>query len=197
MIKETIIKTMKTEWFLTKLMFQTDTMCGMLYWFLVVSQYVIPLVNVCIWKLILDELTSIYLNDMATTLVWIYLWGYLLLQVIASILKQIVSVIYQKISRKASHNLDIAVMSKMVQNDTAFFDNPENADKVMAAQTSEVYITGNMCWTVDTLIRIIVFVVGLVMFLSYNPMIGIIYIIFLLRRRPEGMLPYWLPYPYK
>lgn len=167
---------MKTEWFLTKLMFQTDAWCGLLYWFLVGSQYAIPLVNVWIWKQILDELTAIYLNSTATTMVWIYLGVYLFLQVIASLLPQIVSVIYQKISRKASHNLDIAVMQKMVQNDTAFFDNPENADKVMAAQTSEIYITGNMCWTVDTLIRIIAFVVGLIMFLFYNPMIGMIYI---------------------
>lgn len=48
--------------------------------------------------------------------------------------------------------------------------------KLMFQTDSEIYITGNMCWTVDTLIRIIAFIVGLIMFLSYNPMIGMIYI---------------------
>lgn len=176
-MKAAIRKTIKTEIFLTKFMFETDICLGILYWFLVGAQNAIPLISVWIWKFILDELTLIYLDNIANATVWIYLSVYLFLQVLTSILSQIISVIYQKITRKSSHRLDIAIMQKMAQIDTAFYDNPANSDKLVAAQTSETYITGNMCWMVDTIIRTIAFISGLIMFLSYNSLLGLIYIV--------------------
>ena len=61
-MKDMLQKTLKTEWFLTKLMFQTDIRLGIIYWLISGMQYAIPLVSVWIWKLILDELTTVYLE---------------------------------------------------------------------------------------------------------------------------------------
>ena len=63
--------------------------------------------------------------------------------------------------------MDMAIMQKMAQIDTAFFDDPSNSDALNAAQTSETYITGNMPWAVDTIISVITFISGL-LFREYD-----------------------------
>ncbi len=175
-MKATIKNTLKTEWFLVKLMFKTDMLRGTVYCLITGIQYTIPLISVWLWKLILDELTLIYQTKTAGYSVWLFLSVYLALQVCLSFIKQINSVIYQKIIRKATYNTDMAIMQKMSQIDTAFFDDPSNNDALYAAQTSEGYITGNIPWAVDTIIRIISFISGLVMFLSYDWFVGVIFI---------------------
>lgn len=175
-MREQLGKIIKTEWFLTKFMFETDMLRGILYWILVSIRYAIPLVNVWLWKLIIDELTAIYFHGSEGNIIWAYLGIYLLLQVTISVLTKINSIIFEIINRKATRRLDTGIMQKMAEVDTAFFDNPANSDKLTAAQTSETYITSNMCWVVDTIIRIIAFISGLIIFLSYNPLLGLIYI---------------------
>lgn len=174
-MKATIKNTLKTEWFLVKLMFKTDPFRGIIYWLLVGAQHAVPLIGVWLWKLILDELTVIYQTKTASYSVWLLLIVYLLLQVCSSVLVQVNSVIYQIIKRKASYEMDMAIMQKMAQIDTAFFDDPSNSDALNAAQTSENYITGNMPWAVDTIIEVITFISGLAMFLSYDWLVGIIF----------------------
>ena len=174
-MKATIKNTLKTEWFLVKLMFKTDPFRGIIYWLLVGAQHAVPLIGVWLWKLILDELTVIYQTKTASYSVWLLLIVYLLLQVCSSVLVQVNSVIYQIIKRKASYEMDMAIMQKMAQIDTAFFDDPSNSDALNAAQTSENYITGNMPWAVDTIINVITFISGLAMFLSYDWLVGIIF----------------------
>ena len=174
-MKETVKQTLQTEWFLVKLMFKTDALRGIVYWLFVGTRYAIPLISVWLWKLILDELTVIYQTKIASNSVWLLLIIYLLLQVCLSVLVRVSSVIYQKIKRKATFEMDMAIMQKMAQIDTAFFDDPSNSDTLNAAQTSETYISGNIPWAVDTIIRVITFISGLVMFLSYDWLVGILF----------------------
>lgn len=174
-MKNTIKQTIKTECFLVSLLFKTDTCRAVLYWCLTGVKYAIPLLGVWIWKLILDELTLIYQTHAASHVVWVYLSIYLVLQVIASVITRLNSVIYEKIERKATYHMDMAIMRKMTEIDTAFFDDPGNSAKLKAANTSESYITGNMCWAVDTIIRLITFVSGMIVFLSYDPLLGFMY----------------------
>lgn len=174
-VKKTIKQTLQTEWFLVKFLFKTDALRGIIYWLLVGTQYAIPLVGIQLWKFILDELTVIYQTKSASYSVWIFLCAYLALQVLSSFLVQVNSVICQKIQRKASYDMDMAIMQKMAQIDTAFFDDPKNSDAINAAQTSEEYIAGNMLWIMETIIRIITFISGIIMFLSYDWLVGIVY----------------------
>ena len=171
----TIKQTIKTECFLVSLLFKTDKCRAVLYWCLTGVKYAIPLLGVWIWKLILDELTFIYQTHAVSHVVWIYLSLYLVFQVAASVITHLNSVIYEKIERKATYHMDMAIMRKMTEIDTAFFDDPGNSAKLKAANTSESYITGNMCWAVDTIIRLITFVSGMIVFLSYNPLLGFMY----------------------
>lgn len=146
--------------------------------FLIITgiKYAIPLISVWLWKIILDELTLIYQTKAASNDIWIYLGIYLVIQMFSSVIVQVNSVIYAKVRRKASYELDMAIMRKMAQIDSAFFDDPENKDVTEAARTSEGYIALNMPWAIDTIIRIITFISGLVMFLSYDWIVGLIYI---------------------
>ena len=66
-MKKTIQQTIKTECFLVRLLFGTDTPRAILYWCLICVKYAMPLINVWIWKLILDELTLIYQTKITST----------------------------------------------------------------------------------------------------------------------------------
>ena len=175
-MRETVKKILKTEWFLAKLMFETDLWLGILYWVLIGALHGIPLINAWIWKLILDEFTAIWQQGTADYVVWLYLSIYLSLQVTVSLSEWVASVVFNQIHLTATRRLDIQIMQKMANIDMAFFDDPKNADKLRAAQTSENYITGNMYWAVDVTVRTVTFLSGLVMFLSYNPWFGLLYI---------------------
>jgi len=175
-LRETVKKILKTEWFLAKLMFETDLWMGILYWGLIGALHGIPLVNTWVWKLILDEFTAIWVSGTAGYAVWLYLGVYLSLQVTVSLSEWVASVVFNQIHRKATRRLDVQIMQKMATIDMAFFDDPKNADKLRAAQTSENYITGNMYWAVDVTVRTVTFLSGLVMFLSYNLWFGLLYI---------------------
>ncbi len=174
-MKETVKQTIKAEGFLVKLLFKTDPIRALLYCSLICLQYAIPLINVWIWKMIIDELTLIYQTQIVATAVWIYLAVYLALQILSSVIVHIVSVIYEKIERKATHNMDMDIMKKMAQIDIAFFDDPSNSDELYSANTSESHITGNMYWAMNTIIRIISFISGLIVFLSYDIIFGLLY----------------------
>lgn len=176
MIK-TLKNTLKAECFVLKYMFQTDTPVSIAYLAIIGIQYSVPLICVWLWKLILDEFTVIYLFGHKGAKIWIYLGIYLFLNVLVSVLNETGTVISEKLNRKATKKLDISIMKKLASVDTAFFDNPKNKDMLVAAQTSETHITGNMSWTVETIIRIFSFVAALVVFLSYNPVFGLLYMV--------------------
>lgn len=168
---------LKAEYFLIKLMFKTDALRGIVYWITTGIQYAIPLISVWLWKLILDELTIISQVKTSSHVIWFYLGIYLALQVLSSVITEINSVIYDKIKREASCNLDTTIMQKMIDVDATFFDNPNNSDMLVVARTSESYITDNMTWMIDTVIRIIAFISGLVIFLSYDWLVGILFMV--------------------
>ena len=171
-----IHQTFQTECFLIKLMLKTDVLHGIVFLVSTCIQYAIPLISVWLWKLILDELTIISQTQTANNLVWFFLGIYLVLQILSSIITHTNSFFYDTIKRKASINLDVAVMKKMASLDASFFDDPDNSNILIAAQTSEIYITDNMLWVIETIIRGIAFIASLIMFLSYDWIIGILFI---------------------
>lgn len=168
---------LKTEWFLVKLMFQTDCPRAIIYWILSITTYVIPLVNVWIWKCILDELTVIWQTQVNSGYVWYLLFVYLALQIIVSIIQNINEVIMGTVNRKADYMLNTSIMQKMSKIDPAFFDDPKNRDILNAAQTSESYITANMYWSISIISRIISFISGMIMFFTYDILVGVLYMI--------------------
>ena len=154
-MKDKINHFLKAEWFCLKQIFKTDFLNSLFLLIITGIKYAIPLISVWLWKIILDELTLIYQTKAASNDIWIYLGIYLVIQMFSSVIVQVNSVIYAKVRRKASYELDMAIMRKMAQIDSAFFDDPENKDVTEAARTSEGYIALNMPWAIDTIIRII------------------------------------------
>lgn len=170
-------QTLSTECFLIKLMFKNDTKRGCVYWLLVAMQNLMPLVNVFIWKLILDEMAMMYLAGTSSLKIIYLLAFYLLLQFLISMFPQISQVIYDEITRKTTCQLDALIMKKMSELDSGFFDDPNNQNVLEAAQTSEGYIVGNMSWAVSAVIKVIAFLSGLVIFLSYDVILGVVFIV--------------------
>ncbi len=168
---------LQTEWYLIKLLFQTDWLLGGLYWLVVLIGDFIPLLNVWIWKLVLDTLTTIYQTKAEITAIWLYLGLYLGLQMIASLLSRGSTVLYAQIKRKATYQLDCAIMEKMASVNVSWFDDPANRDKVVAAKSSSLYVTGNLPWAISTMIQVLVFISSLVLFLSYNWIAGCLFLI--------------------
>ena len=168
---------LQTEWYLIKLLFQTDWLLGGLYWLVVLIGDFIPLLNVWIWKLVLDTLTTIYQTKTEIAAIWLYLGLYLGLQMVASLLSRGSTVLYAQIKRKATYQLDCVIMEKMASVNVSWFDDTANRDKVEAAKSSSLYVTGNLPWAISTMIQVLVFISSLVLFLSYNWIAGCLFLI--------------------
>lgn len=172
-----IKRTVSAEWFLIKTMFQTAPALGALYWIVVSVDYSIPLINIWLWKQILDMLVQIQQSKNLVNSLWLALGVYLFLQILSALLKKVISITFSAVSRRASRELDGRIMQKIAETEFSYFDNPDNRDTVSAVQNSGIYVTGNMPWAISTLIQVIAFVAGLTMFLSYNWFFGILFII--------------------
>ncbi|MBQ8401475.1 MAG: hypothetical protein IJX14_06050, partial [Clostridia bacterium] len=59
----------------------------------------------------------------------------------------------------------------------SWFDDPANRDKVEAAKSSSLYVTGNLPWAISTMIQVLVFISSLILFLSYNWIAGCLFLI--------------------
>lgn len=180
-------KVAHTEWFRLKLMFQADRKVAALYVVVVGLYSAIPLLSAWLWKLLVDAFTQIYDSYSIKADVWIYLGLFLTLQIVSSLMMSANNMLTERINRASNCTLNQMVMQKMAEVDMDFFDNPENQDALYAAQQSETYISGAVSNVFFCISELIALLSCLVLFLSYNWIVGIFFIVTYI---PGGILAY-------
>lgn len=176
-----------TEWFRLKLMFQAGRKTTVLYVVVACLCSVIPVLSAWVWKILIDIFTQIYYTHLVYKEVWIYLSLFLGIQISFSLIITANNVLTQRINRASSYRLNQMVMEKMAEVDMEFYDNPANHDVLYAAQQSETYISGAITNIIFGISEIIALISGLALFLSYNLVVGLLFIITFL---PGGFLAY-------
>lgn len=163
--------------FLIKLMFTTCPYMTSAYWLLTVTVEAIPILNIWIWKLILDEMTHIYTGGVSSTRVYILLICFLGLSLAASLLNQVKSFLREEVEDHSNRRLDEEVMRQGARLESEYFNNPQNGGRIWWTQHSQQSIIRNFTWAVDTAMRIASFITAAGIFLSYSALLGIIFLI--------------------
>ena len=166
-----------TNSFWIKLMLKSCMSFGISYIAVQIIIQLTPLITVWIWKFIIDELESIYMSPNYDMYIWLLIFVYLAVQLISSTLSSVSTIFEDKIYRKTRYSLNLTIIEKMSHLDASFFSDPANADKINAAQQSEIYFAKCIPSEVSTTIGVITFVIGLTTFLAYYPLGGILFLL--------------------
>ena len=165
-----------TEIFLIKLAFKADSRSTAIFMLLTCFQYTIPLLSAWIWSELIDQFIGIYNADFISVAVWLYLGIYLILQLLVSLFRGLSDILFHKVKNQTTYLLDRSIMEKVAEVDVAFFDDPKNHDALTAAQESGTYISGSVSTAIYYVIQIITLISALIMFLSKNWVVGMIYL---------------------
>ena len=136
-----------------------------------------PLINVWIWKLLIDEFESIYVFGMYDQSVWLLICVYIGVKIINTICMSTSSLLAGKIYRKTRHTLNCRIIKKTSQLDETFFSDPENSDIIQVAKSSEIYFAKRAPEELSLVIKIISFTIMLVTFFAYYPLGALLYLI--------------------
>lgn len=139
--------------------------------------YPIVLFGTYLWKLIIDQLSYVYVNGTGAEMLWGLIGLYLTINVVNSLIGKLsFTVVRPRILSKSQRILDVRVMEKAATLDAEFFDDPANRDMVDVASHSKQQISNAMTFLIREMIGIVTFASSLVMFIMVSPIVSIIYL---------------------
>ena len=104
-----------TEIFLIKSGFRADWKASAIYILLTFVQHAIPLLSIWLWKVILDGFILIYnTHSLSYTIIWWYLGIYLILQLLAAILRGYSDVLFHKVKNDCKFELRTLNLIKLL-----------------------------------------------------------------------------------
>lgn len=171
-------KFVAAEWYAIKLLFSSQPVLAVLYMLFFAISYPVSLVNIFLWKEVLDALTEEYSGS--DTLESIILWVALYLAItliITCVNKVNFGVIRPILYMKSQKKLDELIMKKMSELDLSFFDAPSNQDMLQVAQNSKQEVSDAMTYFIREIIIAVTFFVALGYFLSIEPAVGCAYLL--------------------
>ena len=144
---------------------------------ILLSTTMIPLVNIWLWKEVLNGIVEYEKSD--NTVIF-YLTMYLFLKLIAYLLAQINTYVNSRYSNELQFYIETVMMKKTSRMDLSFFDSAKIGDKVRQTRNNFGVIT-QMTWLVfDIISSFINVVVTFVFVCSYKWWLGIVTLILVL-----------------
>lgn len=192
-----------TQLYLLRLMFSTCPIKITVYWILTAVIESVPIISVWLWKILLDTLTIIYTEGITDKRIYVLLVTYLVLHLLASLIGNIRDFLKQEIYDLSNLKLDKNIMRQGAQLESAYMNDPKNSDRVAWTLWSQYSIVSNFTWTVNTITQIIAFLTSIVIFLSYSPLFGILYLVtyipgviisYRVGKKSEKMHDRWTPF---
>ena len=165
----------KNIWFGIKTSFLASKFYFSMKLLILLSTTVIPLVNIWLWK---EVLNGIVANEIQP--VFIILGVYLSLKLIAYLLAQFDNYVNGRYSDQLQFYIETVMMEKTSRVDLAFFDSAQMGDKVRHAR-SNFEVMMDMTWLVFNILSCTVNVVAtLIIVSSYKWWLGIITLVLLI-----------------
>ena len=165
------------EAFMLRLMYRTNFMQSCVISVLSAISKAVPLVNAYLWNLIITQFTIAYIQRSSSTYLWLLLFVYLGIQLLASILAKIQGFLSSDINAKINCTLDMNLMQKIASMDAEYFADPQNNDLIKAVQQYKRYAIGSASSAVEMTLLLISTISGTIMFLSSNIVFGVLFIL--------------------
>lgn len=167
----------RAEAYAVKLLFEASVPLAIVFILSYAVDYPIVLFGTYLWKLIIDQLSYVYVNGTGAEMLWGLIGLYLTINVVNSLIGKLnFTVVRPRILSKSQRILDVRVMEKAATLDAEFFDDPANRDMVDVASHSKQQISNAMTFLIREMIGIVTFASSLVMFIMVSPIVSIIYL---------------------
>ena len=167
----------KNVWFGIKTSFLASKFYFLMKLLILVSTTAIPLVNVWLWKEVLNGIVD-YQNSSKTVIVCLAI--YLSLQITTYLLTQFNTYVNSRYSDELRFYIEMVMMDKTSRMDLSFFDSAKMADKVSHARSNFSVMT-KMTWTVfDILSALINVIATLIIVCAYKWWLGIVTLVLLI-----------------
>lgn len=176
-IKQFFSGLVKNVWFGIKTSFLASKFYFSMKLLILVSTTAIPLVNIWLWKEILNIIVN-YQNGRKNVIV--YLVVYLSLQLTIYLLAQFNTYVNSRYGDELQFYIEMVMMEKTSRMDLSFFDSAKMGDKVRHARSNFGVMT-QMNWIVfDIISAFINVIVTLIIVCSYKWWLGLVTLIFLI-----------------
>lgn len=144
---------------------------------ILISTTVVPLVNIWLWKEVLNGIASYRANGQRLPL---YLGIYLILQMSVYLLSQFGDYVNERYSDEVVFYIETVMMEKTSRMDLSFFDSAKMGDKVRHARSNFGILT-ETTWTVfEILSSLINVILTLVIVCAYEWWIGLVTFVLLI-----------------
>lgn len=171
-------KFVAAEWYAIKLLFSSQPVLAVLYMLFFAISYPVSLVNIFLWKEVLDALTEEYSGSDTLKSIILLVALYLAITLIITCVNKVnFGVIRPILYMKSQKKLDELIMKKMSELDLSFFDDPSNQDMLQVAQNSKQEVSDAMTYFIREIISAVTFFVALGYFLSIEPAVGCAYLL--------------------
>ena len=171
-------KFVAAEWYAIKLLFSSQPVLAVLYMLFFAISYPVSLVNIFLWKEVLDALTEEYSGSDTLESIILLVALYLAITLIITCVNKVnFGVIRPILYMKSQKKLDELIMKKMSELDLSFFDDPSNQDMLQVAQNSKQEVSDAMTYFIREIISAVTFFVALGYFLSIEPAVGCAYLL--------------------
>lgn len=171
-------KFVAAEWYAIKLLFSSQPVLAVLYMLFFAISYPVSLVNIFLWKEVLDALTEEYSGSDTLESIILLVALYLAITLIITCVNKVnFGVIRPILYMKSQKKLDELIMKKMSELDLSFFDAPSNQDMLQVAQNSKQEVSDAMTYFIREIISAVTFFVALGYFLSIEPAVGCAYLL--------------------
>lgn len=175
-IKQFFSGLVKNVWFGIKSSFFASKFYFSMKLLILVSTTVIPLVNIWLWKEVLNGIVD-YQNSSKTVIVCLAV--YLSLQLTTHLLAQFNTYVNSRYSDELQFYIEMAMMEKTSRMDLSFFDSAKMGDKVRHARSNFGVMT-RMTWTVFDILSASINVIStLIIVCTYKWWLGIVTLVLL------------------
>lgn len=162
-------KFVAAEWYAIKLLFSSQPVLAVLYMLFFAISYPVSLVNIFLWKEVLDALTEEYSGSDTLESIILLVALYLAITLIITCVNKVnFGVIRPILYMKSQKKLDELIMKKMSELDLSFFDDPSNQDMLQVAQNSKQEVSDAMTYFIREIISAVTFFVALGLFSLYR-----------------------------
>lgn len=155
---------------------KADWQLNVLYLFLYIIVYMLPLAPAFLWQVFIDSLIISYAQNMVVRQIWIALGLFIGVEFLIPFIWKILSLIETSLTAKITLELNSRVMQKMVGLGDAFFDDPQNKNSISAVSYRMDYTARDALAYAGILASVISFAVGATLFLSSHMVMGLIFL---------------------
>ena len=137
----------------------------------------LPLFTAFLWKVVIDKITIFYETMTVAESLYLFIGIYIATDVISSIINRCCSVVSGDLGNKIEYKVNLQMMDAMSNLENSFFDDPKNRDILNKMNQYKGRVSYSISRGISLVVAVISLITGLCMFVPYNPLLGIIYIV--------------------